>query len=74
MRKSSLLFTASLKPGFSAKLKVSEIVLFETTYGSPGEGWETGIVFTSSSQVTAIFNSAAPRPSRSATPGLKPDQ
>lgn len=55
MRKNSLLFTSSLTPSFSAKLKVPEMVLFETTYGSLGEGWETGIVFISSSEETDVF-------------------
>lgn len=39
MRKSSLLFISSLTHSFSAKLKMPGMVLFETTYGSPGEGW-----------------------------------
>lgn len=39
MRKSSLLFMSSLIRSFSAKLKMPGMVLFETTYGSPGEGW-----------------------------------
>lgn len=39
MRKSSLLFMSSLTHSFSAKLKMPGMVLFETTYGSPGEGW-----------------------------------
>lgn len=39
MRKISLLFMSSLTHSFSAKLKMAGMVLFETTYGSPGEGW-----------------------------------